>query len=163
LPHQKNNIHRANSIQKSTKVSEEPNSEKSSAAILAKKASSPLKANLVKTDVQISKPEKLNTETKDYHRAPSESFEHPLSAFDTKADKVEPQPTINTTQNSIPVSMTNVDGTLLREEIDSLCWEAGKEKKMGVNRRNNWKRLVTNKRKKERIRFGLCRMPDPYF
>lgn len=131
LTKQKNNIHRPNSIQKSTKVSVEPNSEKSSAAILAKKASSPLKATIVRTDFQISKHKKLNTETKDYHHTPKEYFKHPLSAFDTKADKVEPQPTINTSQNSIPVSITNVDSTLLREEIDSLCWEAGNEKKNG--------------------------------
>lgn len=161
LPQQKNNIPQANSIQKSTKVAVEPNSDKSSVVILAKKASSPSKATIVKTDFQINKPEKLNTETKDNPHAPKESFERRLSAFDTKADKVEPQPTINTTQNSILVSMTNVDGTLLREEIDSLCWEADKEKKNGRKQKKKLETASDEQEEKGKNTFWIMPYAGP--
>jgi hypothetical protein len=125
------NIHRATSMQKRAKNALEHVNENSSDTILEKKASSPLKANIVRIDFQKNTHKKLNTKTKAYNRSQSETAEYPLSVIDSNANKVEPQPTINTTQNINPASITNSDGTLLREEIDSLCWDSGEKKKNG--------------------------------
>lgn len=129
LPQQKNNIHRANSMQKRAKNALEHVSENSSEARSVKKEIAPLSSGIAVGDFHKNTPKKMYALTKVSNRSQSVTSQNPLSTIDSKAKEETPHPSVNATQNVNPTPISNLDGTLLREEIDSLCWDSSGEKK----------------------------------
>lgn len=161
LTQQKNNIHRANSMQKRAKNGLEHVSENSSEARSVKKEIAPLSSGIAVGDFHKNTPKKMYALTKVSNRSQSVTSQNPLSTIDSKAKEETPHPSVNATQNVNPTSISNPDGTLLREEIDSLCWDSSGEKKNERKKRKQPETASDDQEAKAKYTFWITPYAGP--